>query len=53
MCGFWKKMDLPSGHLLIVIEHMGLWGDPRWLSSKESFCSAGDMGDTGSILGSR
>ena len=45
-------MDLPSGHLLIVIEHMGLWGDPWLLSGKESFCNAGDMGDTGSIPGS-
>ena len=26
---------------------------PRWLSSKESACNAGDAGDTGSIPGSR
>ena len=52
MCGFWKKMDLPSGHLLIVIEHMGLWGDPQWLSGSEFPCSAGDEGDSGSIPGS-
>ena len=45
-------MDLPSDHLLIVIEHMDLWGDSWLLSGKESFCNAGDMGDTGSIPGS-
>ena len=28
-----------------------MWGLPWWLSSKESVCNAGDIGDTGSIPG--
>ena len=32
--------------------HSFPWGLPQWLSSKESACNAGDIGDTGSIPGS-
>ena len=32
-----------------LVRHFGL---PWWLSSKESVCNAGDLGDTGSIPGS-
>ena len=33
------------------IESLNWFGLPRWLSSKESACSAGDAGDMGSIPG--
>ena len=33
---------------ILVYEYLGL---PRWLSSKESTCNAGDAGDSGSIPG--
>ena len=29
-----------------------IWGDPRWLSGKESTFDAGDAGDSSSIPGS-
>ena len=35
---------------VIIKEFISMFkGIPRWLSSKESACNAGDTGDTGSI----
>ena len=34
-----------------LVSDEGLLGLPRWLSSKESACKAGDTGDMGSIPG--
>ena len=34
-----------------LVSDEGLLGLPRWLSSKESTCKAGDAGDMGSISG--
>ena len=35
-----------------MAEKYSIMGRPQWLSSKESVCNAGDMGDTDWILGS-
>ena len=41
-------MKFPCNGICIKTMHIGL---PRWLSSKESACNAGDARDVGSIPG--
>ena len=53
-CSWWSPMEGKHrvSHNQDFQWHIGAWGLPRWLSSKESFCKAGDKGDKGLIPGS-
>ena len=53
-CSWWSPMEGRDrgSHNQDFQWRIGAWRLSRWLSSKESFCKAGDIGDAGLIPGS-